>query len=129
MPSPNKSWIPAAIGDALLILAFAALGRDAHARGDVVTGVFLTAWPFLAGAAAGWLAARAWRRPFALWPSGLLIWAGTLLVGMLLRALTGQAVVVPFFIVAFAVLGALLLGFRLVVAIARRLLNKGRRAA
>ena len=129
MPSPTRSWIPAAAGDLLLILAFAAIGRDAHSRGDVITGVFLTAWPFLVGAAAGWLAGRAWRKPFALWPSGIVIWAGALLVGMMLRALTGQVVVLPFFIVAFAALAALLLGFRLVVAIAVRLYSRGRRPA
>ena len=129
MPSPKRSWIPAASGDLLLILAFAAIGRDAHSRGDIITGVFLTAWPFLVGAATGWLAGRAWRKPFALWPSGIVIWAGALLVGMLLRALTGQVVVLPFFIVAFAALAALLLGFRLVVGIAVRLYARGRRPA
>ena len=40
----------AACADAALILVFAAIGRDAHQRGDVVIGVFSTAWPFLAGA-------------------------------------------------------------------------------
>lgn len=129
MPSPKRSWIPAAAGDLLLILAFAAIGRDAHARGDIITGVFLTAWPFLAGAAVGWVASRAWRKPFAPWPSGIIIWAAALLVGMLLRALTGQVVVLPFFIVAFVVLAALLLGFRLVVAIARRFVSHGRTTA
>ncbi|MEQ7736382.1 DUF3054 domain-containing protein, partial [Escherichia coli] len=60
---PHKSQpatlLAAALADVVLIMLFAAVGRDAHQRGDVVSGVFLTAWPFLAGAAAGWLITRA----------------------------------------------------------------------
>ncbi len=55
----------AACADAALILVFAAIGRDAHQRGDIITGVFATAWPFLAGAALAWLALRVWRAPLA----------------------------------------------------------------
>lgn len=106
----------AAIADVALIIIFAAIGRDAHQRGDVVSGVLLTAWPFLAGAAAAWLALRLWRAPFAIFPSGVAVWLGTVAVGMLLRAVTGQTVVVPFVIVALLSLGVFLLGYRLVLA-------------
>jgi hypothetical protein len=112
--------VVAALADIVLILLFAAVGRDAHQRGDVVSGVLLTAWPFLAGAAAGWLVTRAWRDPFALRKAGLGIWLGSVAGGMLLRAVTGQTVVVPFVIVATLSLGLLLLGYRLVIAILRR---------
>lgn len=109
-----------AITDAVLILVFAAVGRDAHQRGDIVTGVFLTAWPFLVGAALGWLAMRAWRRPLSPVHAGIGIWLGALIGGMLLRAVTGQTVVLPFVIVALISLGILLVGYRLLVAAIRR---------
>ncbi|WP_232085100.1 DUF3054 domain-containing protein [Arthrobacter sp. SO5] len=111
----------AGCADAVLILVFAAIGRDAHQRGEIVTGVLATAWPFLAGAALAWLALRLWRAPLAIWPAGVAVWLGTVAVGMALRAVTGQTVVLPFVIVALIVLGVFLLGYRLVAAAVRRL--------
>ncbi|UZX03484.1 DUF3054 domain-containing protein [Arthrobacter sp. CDRTa11] len=118
----------AASTDALLILVFAAIGRDAHQRGDVVTGVLLTAWPFLAGAALAWAAARVWRRPLSVRPAGLAVWLGAVAGGMLLRALTGQTVVIAFVVVALLTLGVFLMGYRLLLALLirlRRPANKG----
>lgn len=114
MPSPSRQWIPSAIADVLLILVFAAIGRDAHARGDIISGAFITAWPFLTGAALAWMAIRAWRAPLAVWPTGVLVWISVVLVGMLLRAATGQTVVLPFVLVASISLGVFLLGYRVV---------------
>ncbi|MGJ3191104.1 DUF3054 domain-containing protein [Paenarthrobacter nitroguajacolicus] len=127
MSSPSRTWIPAAIADLLLILVFAAMGRDAHARGDIVSGAFATAWPFLAGAAIGWVVLRTWRAPWALWPSGVGIWIGAVLVGMLLRAVTGQTVVLPFVLVALISLGVFLLGYRAVAALIIRVSRKRQR--
>jgi len=122
LPSPGgRHTAAAAITDAVLLLVFAAVGRDAHQRGDVVTGVLLTAWPFLAGAAVGWLAARAWRNPLSVRRAGLPVWLGALVGGMAMRMLTGQTVVLPFIIVALLSLGLLLVGWRLVWAGAKRL--------
>ncbi|WP_258802192.1 DUF3054 domain-containing protein [Pseudarthrobacter sp. NS4] len=119
--SPSAKLLAgAALTDIVLILVFAAIGRDAHQRGDVVSGVLLTAWPFLAGAAAGWLATRAWRHPLSLRRAGLGVWLGSVVGGMLLRAITGQTVVLPFIIVALLSLGLLLLGYRLLLAGIRR---------
>jgi hypothetical protein len=118
----------AACADAALILVFAAIGRDAHQRGDIVLGVFSTAWPFLIGAALAWLALRVWRAPLALWPAGVGVWLGTVAIGRLLRAVTGQTVVLPFVIVALLSLGLLLLGYRLLAAAVRRLNTRRRRA-
>lgn len=116
-PSPaGRRVAVAATADAVLILLFAAVGRDAHQRGDVVTGVLLTAWPFLAGAAMGWTVARAWRDPLSVARTGIAVWLGSVAGGMALRALTGQTVVLPFVIVALLSLGLLLLGYRLLLA-------------
>lgn len=125
VPPAALSVTAAAFADALLIMLFAAVGRGAHERGDVVTGVLLTAWPFLAGAAVGWLASRAWRSPLSVRRAGVVIWLCSLAVGMLLRLLTGQAVVLPFVIVAFLSLGVLLLGYRMLAAVAARSTAKG----
>ena len=114
-PQPAPTIAAAAAADALLIMLFAAIGRDAHARGDVVAGVLLTAWPFLAGAAATWVVLRLWRGPLALRPAGVAVWLGAVGIGMALRAVTGQTVVLPFVIVALISLAVLLLGYRLVV--------------
>jgi len=117
----------AACADAALILVFAAIGRDAHQRGDVIAGVLATAWPFLAGAAVAWLALRIWRSPLALWPAGVGVWLGTVTGGMLLRAFTGQTVVLPFVIVALLSLALFLLGYRLLATVLlRRNTRRGR---
>lgn len=107
--------------DAGLIMVFAAVGRDAHQRGDVVAGVLLTAWPFLIGAALGWLLARAWRKPFAVLGTGVPVWLASVAGGMALRAVTGQTVVLPFIIVALLSLCLLLVGYRLLLTGIRRL--------
>lgn len=121
-PKPPAFLLPvaAALADAVLILVFAAVGRDAHQRGDIVTGALLTAWPFLAGAALGWMAARAWRDPFSVRRAGLAVWLGSVAGGMALRAITGQTVVLPFVVVAILSLGLLLVGYRLVLAALNR---------
>ncbi|AUZ34809.1 DUF3054 domain-containing protein [Arthrobacter sp. PGP41] len=119
-PHAVRLPLAAAGADAVMILVFAAVGRDAHQRGDVVTGVMLTAWPFLAGAAMGWIIARAWRDPLSVRSAGIAVWLGSVAGGMVLRALTGQTVVLPFVMVALLSLGLLLLGYRLLLAMFRR---------
>ena len=114
-PRPVAAIAAAAAADALLIMLFAAIGRDAHARGDVLTGVLLTAWPFLTGAAVAWVVLRLWRGPLALWPAGVAVWLGAVGIGMALRAATGQTVVLPVVILALISLAVLLLGYRLLV--------------
>ncbi|MCU1530702.1 MAG: hypothetical protein JWO49_273 [Arthrobacter sp.] len=122
----RREAVLAACADASLILVFAAIGRDAHQRGDIITGVLATAWPFLTGAAVSWLALRLWRAPLAVWPAGVGVWLGTVAIGMLLRALTGQTVVLPFVVVALLSLAILLLGYRLAAAGVRRSRTQGR---
>lgn len=120
MRAPRQAIVAAALSDAFLILVFAAIGRDAHQRGEIVTGVFLTAWPFLAGAAIAWFAGRARQRPLSM-ATGVMVWLGAVAGGMILRALTGQSVVLAFVVVALLSLGLLLVGYRALLALARRL--------
>ena len=101
----------AVILDCCCVLVFVIIGRASHGEGLI--GVASTAWPFLAGLAVGWLAARTWRRPFVLWPGGVGAWLGTVAVGMVLRVVAGQGTAFAFIVVALVFLGLFLLGWRL----------------
>ncbi len=103
----------ALLADVACVLVFCAIGRRSHAEGITVAGVLETAWPFLAGTAAGWLATRAWQRPTSLAPTGIVIWLSTVVVGMLLRKLASQGTALSFVVVASLVTAILLLGWRL----------------
>jgi hypothetical protein len=99
--------------DVVCVLVFVIIGRGSHARGESVGGIASTAWPFLCGLGAGWLASRAWRRPLTLLPAGIAAWLCTVALGMVLRVVSGQGTAVAFIIVALAFLGLFLLGWRL----------------
>jgi Protein of unknown function (DUF3054) len=107
------------LADCCCVLAFVVIGRASHAKGESLAGIASTAWPFLAGLACGWLAARGWRRPAALAPAGVGAWLGTVAVGMVLRVVSGQGTAVAFVLVALAFLGLFLLGWRLVAGLVR----------
>ncbi|MFG2085372.1 MULTISPECIES: DUF3054 domain-containing protein [unclassified Spirillospora] len=95
------------------VLVFVAIGRATHEDAASFTGYVTTVWPFLVGAGAGWIAGRAWRRPEALVPAGVAVWATTVAAGMGLRALSGDGTAVAFVIVASVFLGSTMLGWRL----------------
>ncbi|MFF0910399.1 DUF3054 domain-containing protein [Microbacterium enclense] len=109
--------------DIVLVVVFAAIGRATH-DGDVLgaggAGLLITAWPFVVALLLGWAVARAWRHPLAVRRTGLPVWVVTVVVGMLLRAVSGQGVAVAFVIVATLTLGLLLVGWRLVAALVGR---------
>lgn len=123
-PRPRPSWVVGALAaDVVLVVVFAALGRASHTE-DVLAGLWQTSWPFLAGVAVGWLVQGAWRNPLAPIPTGAGIWGATLVVGMFIRAFIGQGIEIPFVIVAAVVLFALLVGWRGLLALARRRAQK-----
>ena len=107
----------AVILDCCCVLAFVIIGRASHVQGESLGGIASTAWPFLAGLAAGWLiaglAGRAWRQPFRLWPAGVGAWLGAVALGMVFRVVSGQGTAPAFIAVALAFLGLFLLGWRL----------------
>jgi hypothetical protein len=107
--------------DVVSVLMFCAVGRRSHDEGVDVTGVAATAWPFLSGTALGWLSSKAWRRPTALAPTGVIVWLSTVVTGMLLRKAISAGVAAGFVVVAASVTAVLLLGWRAVAElIARR---------
>ena len=110
----------AAIADVVGVLLFCAVGRRSHAEGLTVAGIADTAWPFLVGTAVGWVAGRAWRRPTAVAPTGVIVWLCTVVVGMLLRKATSAGVAGSFIVVATAATAVMLLGWRVAVAAVSR---------
>lgn len=117
---PAATVTKALAADVVCVLIFCAIGRRSHAEGLTLTGIAETAWPFLAGAGAGWLLARGWRSPASLAPTGLVVWACTVVVAMLVRKATAQGTATSFIVVASIVTAVLLLGWRGAVALVAR---------
>jgi hypothetical protein len=102
-----------------VVLLFAVVGRASHDEGLTLAGVARTAWPFLAGTAAGLgLAAFAHDDPRST-RAGIRVWLLTVVVGLLLRRLTDAGTAPSFVVVATVVLGALFLGWRLTARVRR----------
>lgn len=106
--------------DVIGVLVFCAVGRRSHDEGLNLAGVATTAWPFLSGTVVGWLASRAWQRPTAVAPTGVIVWLCTVVVGMLLRKVSSAGVAASFVVVAASVTAVLLLGWRAVAELAVR---------
>lgn len=107
--------------DVALVVLFVAIGRQSHDEDSAIVGFLTTLWPFLAGAAIGWVVTLAWRAPLRLAPQGVVIWAAAVVGGMLLRILSGQGVQWSFVIVTAVVLGVFLVGWRAVALLVRRI--------
>lgn len=101
--------------DLIIVVAFATVGRRNHAEGITPAGVLDTAWPFLVGAVVGHVLALALRGGAAALPTGVSVGVCAVVVGMALRRATGDGTDPAFVIVATLLLGALLLGWRLLV--------------
>lgn len=105
----------AACFDVDCVILFAFLGQRAH-DGDetLVEALARIVVPFLIALAVAWLAVRVWQRPFSV-GAGIGVWAITVGLGMVLRRFVfSDGTATPFILVATAVLGALLVGWRLV---------------
>ncbi|WP_156688467.1 DUF3054 domain-containing protein [Mycobacterium sp. Marseille-P9652] len=114
---PRPVWL---LADVVGVLLFCAVGRRSHAEGVTIPGVAATAWPFLTGTVVGWLLSRAWQRPAAVAPTGVVVWLCTVAVGMLLRRATSAGVAASFVVVAASVTAVLLLGWRPLASAALR---------
>jgi uncharacterized membrane protein YbjE (DUF340 family) len=106
--------------DIAVVVLFVAIGRRNHDEGSGVGEVIRIATPFLVGLAAGWIVARAWRRPFDV-AAGVAIWIVMIVLGMVLRnTLFDRGTAFSFIVVASVFTGVLLLGWRLVARRATR---------
>jgi hypothetical protein len=103
--------------DAGLIALFAFVGRRNHGESGSILGLAVTAWPFLAGMATGWLAILlvVRRAPLRI-RDGITVWLATVAIAMVLRSMTSAGTAAAFIAVATAFLGAGLLGWRFVAA-------------
>lgn len=115
--------LAAAAADLVLVACFVAIGRASHREDQ--SAFLVTLWPFAVGLAVGWLAARGWRAPFAAGRTGVPAWLGAVVVGMLLRAASGQGVQVAFVVVASIVLAAFLIGWRALLLAVQRSSTRG----
>jgi len=106
--------------DVASVLVFAAIGRLSHGESLDATQLGRTAAPFLAATLMVWVAMI--MKPFLESSSrqGLAVWAVTLVLGMLFRAMLGGGVQVSFIIVAGIALGVLMLGWRALAHLATR---------
>ena len=128
-PSPAGSPAPArppAAGlavDLVAVLLFALVGRASHAGDGAGTGlgaVVLVALPFWVGVVLAWALPRVHRDPTRLVPAGVLVLAGAVVVGAVLRLASGQGAPLPFLLVTTVVLAVLLLGWRALARLAAR---------
>ena len=118
----------AAAADLVAVLAFATIGRRSHAEGLTVLGVLDTAAPFLLGLLAGWLAGRVWRAPTGL-RLGVAAWAGTVIIGLAVRAAFTHRLPASFVLVATLSLAVFLLGWRGLALVVTHLTRSRRRSA
>lgn len=118
--NPTRRTAAALAADLVCVIVFCTIGRRSHAEGLTVAGIAETAWPFLTGTLAGWLAARAWQRPTSLYPTGLIVWVVTVAVGMLLRKATSVGTAPSFIVVASITTAVLLLGWRAIAMVLAR---------
>ncbi len=107
--SPRVRPVAAWAVDLVLLVVFVLIGRVTH--GAEPSGFAVTLLPFLAGLQTGWLL-RSGQPPLALLRSGTLVWLATFVLGMLLRAATGQGTAPAFVVVAALTLGVFFLGWR-----------------
>ncbi|MGW4245995.1 DUF3054 domain-containing protein [Nocardia sp. NPDC004722] len=125
-----RKLVPFAV-DVVLVVFFCVLGRRSHDEATLGVGLLRTFWPFGTGLVLGWVIAvavvsgregvsaarrfdgRAW------WPTGVILWLSTLVIGMLLRVASGQTIAFSFVVVAATFLALFLIGWRAAVQILR----------
>ena len=108
--------VVAVVVDVAIVGAFVLIGRREHEEGAAASDIVTTAAPFLFGLAAGWLGARAWRRPRAV-PTGVAVWAATIFVGMFTRRVVFEdGIAFAFIVVATLFLGVGLVGWRVIAS-------------
>lgn len=118
----KKSHLPIAlIVDLILVILFTIVGHYTHSHNFDPQGLMTTAWPFVAGLVLAWLLSAVWDRPIAPLGTGTGVWAITVLLGLVLRGITGAGgdpgdVPVTFMIVATTLNLITLVGWRLIAS-------------
>ena len=97
--------------DVVAVVVFAAVGRMSHARPDDLVGLLGTAAPFLVGLVVAWVLPAVRANPQGM-RAGLVVWAGTVVLGLALRAGFTGSLPWTFALVTVISLGVLMLGWR-----------------
>ncbi len=119
-----RQWPAWVAIDLVLIVIFALLGRREHEHGLSIGGILWTALPFIIGYLILTLVTRPWSTINNVWPIGLLVWLGTVVLGIAVRLALGSTAAIAFIIVAAIVLGLFLLGRRLITGLVAKRLAK-----
>lgn len=116
----REDW-PAIGLDILLLVVFAWIGRNNHDASLTPGEIAWTALPFAAGALITHLVLFYRGANVRSLPSGLIIFLGTWVLGVILRWITGGGIPWDFILVAGAFLALFLLGWRVILWIILRL--------
>ncbi len=109
--SPRRIPALAIVADVVAVVVFAAIGRMSHAEPDDLLGLLATAAPFLVGVAAMWATPYVRAHPVRA-RAALTVWAGTVVIGLLLRAGFTERLPLSFAVVTTISLAVLMLGWR-----------------
>ncbi|GEL26727.1 hypothetical protein PSU4_56810 [Pseudonocardia sulfidoxydans NBRC 16205] len=112
--------------DVVAVLVFAAIGRASHEEAAGVGGVLATAAPFVIGLGVAWATPWVRSRPAGFVAGGTVL-AGTVVVGLALRAVFTGRLPLTFALVTLVALAVLLIGWRGVSAVVAEVVD--RRAA
>lgn len=113
-PKKSSHLFTALVVDAILVALFSVIGHYTHSQNLDPEGIWGTAWPFLAGLALAWILGAVWSAPLAPLRTGTGIWAMTVLLGMVIRALTGEGTAGSFIVVAATLNFVTLVGWRFI---------------
>lgn len=108
--------------DVVLVAVFCTIGRLSHAEGifSDIPGLLNTMWPFLVAVLLANGVAILVRLRADRLPTGWVVWAITVVAGLLLRVASAQGTALPFVIVAAVTLALFLVGWRGIVAVVRQ---------
>ncbi len=114
MDGMQRHLDPAIVVDAACIALFVIIGRSSHHQGNAVIETLRIASPFLIALVATWAAVTALKLPGGrTLIGGVLIWLGTVGIGLLLRRFAfDDGTAIAFIIVATLFLGLLMNGWR-----------------
>jgi DUF3054 family protein len=109
--SPRRIPALAIVADVVAVVVFAAIGRMSHAEPDDLLGLLGTAAPFLVGLVAAWATPAVRANPVGV-RAALTVWAGTVVIGLLVRAGFTWSLPPSFAAVTAVALAVLLVGWR-----------------
>ena len=105
--------LPVVLVDVALVVVFSVFGRGAHASGYEPAQIWSTAWVFLVGLAVGWAALLLLRLDALSVRAGIVVWLGTIVVGMTIWGVRSGGVPHWSFVLVAALFTALfLVGWR-----------------